>query len=81
MTIFDQIISIYNQFISIFPVNIQWIISLVIFIVVVKWTIDLVKQNIIWLILLIILLPASIPILQSVFDGLLLNSNFKCTSL
>jgi len=71
MTIFDQIISIYNQFISIFPVNIQWIISLVIFIVVVKWTIDLVKQNIIWLILLIILLPASIPILRSVFDGLL----------
>jgi len=49
MTIFDQIISIYNQFISIFPASIQWIISLVIFIVVVKWTIDLVKQNIIWL--------------------------------
>jgi len=71
MTIFDQIISIYNQFISIFPASIQWIISLVIFIVVVKWTIDLVKQNIIWLILLIILLPASIPILRSVFDGLL----------
>jgi len=71
MTIFDQIISIYNQFISIFPPNIQWIISLVIFILVVKWTIDLIKQNIIWLILLIILLPASIPILRSVFDGLL----------
>jgi len=71
MTIFDQIIIIYNQFISIFPTNFRWIISLVIFIVLVKWTIDLVKQNLIWLILLIILLPASIPILKSIFEGLL----------
>lgn len=70
MIIFDQLIAIYEQFISIFPIQIQWVISLIIFIVVVKWVIDMVKHNIVWLILLIVLLPASIPILSSIFYGL-----------
>jgi hypothetical protein len=70
MALFDQLISIYDQFISIFPPGIQWIISLILFLTLVFWFLDLVKRNLLWLILLVILLPASIPILRSIFNGL-----------
>jgi hypothetical protein len=37
----------------------------------VVWVFQLVKRNIIWLVLLVVLLPASIPIIKSIFEGLI----------
>ncbi|MGI5827933.1 MAG: hypothetical protein ACOX6V_02815 [Patescibacteria group bacterium] len=70
MSLIDQLISIYSQFIGIFPSQIQWLISLAIFVAIVIAVVDLVKKNFIWLLLLIILIPASIPLLRSIFSGL-----------
>ena len=71
MSLYDQIISIYEHFIGIFPINIQWIISLIIFVFIILAVIDLVKRNFVFLLLLILLIPASIPLLKSIFQGLI----------
>ncbi len=71
MAVIDDIISIYDQFISLFPLEFQWVVSLIIFIAIVVGVFNLIKQNFIFLILLILIIPASIPILLSIFEGLL----------
>jgi len=71
MSLYDQILAIYERFIGIFPINIQWIISLIIFIFIVLATIDLIKRNFVFLLFLILLIPASIPLLKSIFQGLI----------
>lgn len=65
----DQITSIYTQFLSNFPQSIHGIVSLSLVVLIVIAVFKVIKRNFIYLILLIILLPASKPILQSVWDG------------
>lgn len=67
----DQITSLYNQFLSLFPPEFHFWVSLVLFLMLVFWLLSLIKKNIIWLILLIILLPVSIPLLKQIFSGIL----------
>jgi len=69
--VINQITTLYNQFLTIFPLVVQPIISFVIFVSLVMGIIRLVKQNFIWLILLIVFIPASVPILKNIFDGVL----------
>jgi hypothetical protein len=71
MAFLDDIIAIYEQFISIFPPSIQWIVSLIVFISVVLGVLQLVKRNFVWIILLIIFIPAAIPILRSIYEGII----------
>ncbi|MBX4204876.1 MAG: hypothetical protein KW788_01650 [Candidatus Doudnabacteria bacterium] len=65
----DQIISIYKQFLSFFPGSIHGIVSLVLAVLIVYSIYKVLKHNFIWLILLIILLPASQPILKNIWDS------------
>ncbi|NMC36602.1 hypothetical protein GYA49_06205 [Candidatus Beckwithbacteria bacterium] len=69
--ILDELTALYDRFLTLFPGSIQPLVSLIIIIAVVLLVIDLVKRNFIWIILLILLLPASIPLLRSVLDGVL----------
>ena len=67
----NQIQSLYHQFISIFPPTIQTLVSIGLFIGLVVILLDLVKRNFIWLLLLILFVPAAIPILKNISDNLL----------
>jgi hypothetical protein len=75
----DQIISIYNQFLSFFPSSVHGVVSLVLAIMIIYSIFKVLKHNFIWLILLIILLPASQPILKSIWEGALNLVKFLLT--
>jgi len=66
----NQIINIYDQFLAIFPNQIQGIVSLILFILIIIGIFKVFKKDFIWIIVLIILLPASIPILMNVWNFL-----------
>jgi hypothetical protein len=65
-----QIFILYNQFISIFPEQYQWIISLVIVLAVASFLWQLIKKNIIWIVLVLVVFPGLLPILKNLFDSL-----------
>jgi hypothetical protein len=65
----DQIISIYGQFLSFFPSSIHGVVSLVLAILIIYSIFKVLKHNFIYLILLVILLPASQPILKNLWQG------------
>jgi len=65
----DQIVSIYNQFLSFFPTSTHGVVSLILAILIVYSIFKVLKHNFIWLILLVILLPASQPILKSIWEA------------
>jgi len=65
----NQIVSIYNQFLSFFPSSIHGAVSFVLAIIIVIAIFKVIKRHFIYLILLIILLPASVPILKSIWEG------------
>lgn len=64
--------NIYNQFLSYFPDFLHPAISVVIAIFVVYSVVQALKRNFIYLIVLVVLLPASIPILKNVVDFLVM---------
>jgi len=64
----NQIFSIYDNFLAIFPPSFHGIISLILFILIVIGIIKIIQKDFIWLIVLIILLPASIPILVNLWN-------------
>lgn len=66
-----EIQAIYTKFLDFFPVFFHPCISLILGIVLVISIFQVLKKNLVWLIVLIILLPASIPILKGVLQGLL----------
>jgi hypothetical protein len=67
----NKLFDLYSSFLSLFPPAFHFWISLILFLVIVFWLFDLVKRNIIWLLLLIILLPVSFPIVKQIFLGVL----------
>ena len=62
---------LYNQFLGLFPEVLHPFISIAVLIFLVYSIVQTIKSNFIWLILLVVLLPASIPILRNVFDILI----------
>ncbi len=64
-----EIQNLYNQFLGIFPDFLQPFISIALALLLIYSVFQTVKQNFIWLIALIVLLPASIPILKDVFTA------------
>ena len=68
--IFERIFTIYNQFISIFPVQYQWVVSTIIFLAVAGFMWNLIKRNWLWLILLVVVFPGVLPVLQNIFNSL-----------
>ncbi|OGE83640.1 MAG: hypothetical protein A3B10_00520 [Candidatus Doudnabacteria bacterium RIFCSPLOWO2_01_FULL_44_21] len=75
----DQIFSIYNQFLSYFPSNLHGIVSLALAVLLVIGIVKVIKREFIYLILLIVLLPASVPILKNIWDSLVNIFKFLLT--
>ena len=66
----DQIFSIYNQFLGFFPQNLRGVVSFLLAVLIVIGIFKVVKRQFVYVILLVILLPASIPILKNIWDSL-----------
>jgi hypothetical protein len=62
-----QIFDIYQQFLNFFPGNIHGIVSLILTVIIAYKTI---KRNFVYIILLVVLLPASVPILSNIWESL-----------
>ncbi|OGE79912.1 MAG: hypothetical protein A2660_00455 [Candidatus Doudnabacteria bacterium RIFCSPHIGHO2_01_FULL_45_18] len=62
--------SIYNQFLSYFPSNLHGVVSLSLVVLIVVGIFKVVKREFIYIILLIVLLPASVPILKNIWESL-----------
>ena len=66
----NQTMDLWSQFIDFFPIWSQGVVALAVFIGMVLLILSLVKRNLIWIILLIIFVPASIPIFKTMVDGI-----------
>ena len=64
----DQLADIYQQFLNLFPVSIQWLISSVIAIALVVAIIKLLIKNFLIGIVLLILVVVSVPILRITWE-------------
>jgi hypothetical protein len=67
----DSIYQIYNQFLSYFPASIHPLINIVLAILIIYGIFKVIKQDFVYIILLVILLPASIPILKNIWESIL----------
>jgi len=75
----DQVFSIYQQFLSFFPEHYHGVVSFVLAILLAYAVFKVIKRQFIYIILLVILLPASIPILKNIWDGVLNILKFLLT--
>lgn len=70
MNLYESLVGLYDRFLSLFPEPVQWLVTLLVVIALVVGFISLISQSWLFLILLILLLPAIIPILQRFFGDL-----------
>ena len=63
------IFNIYNQFLALFPPSLAPLINIVLGILLVYGIIKVIQKDFIYIILLIVLLPASVPILKNIWDS------------
>jgi hypothetical protein len=70
ITPMDQIYSIYNQFLSYFPSNLHGLVSLALAALIVIGIFKVIKRDFIYIILLIVLVPAAFPILKNIWESL-----------
>ncbi len=68
---FEYFQQMYTQFLAHFPAWTHPVISLVLAVLLVYSIFQVLKKNFIYLILLIILLPASIPFLRNLLDTII----------
>jgi hypothetical protein len=66
----QQIQQLYLEFLQNFPSGIQPIISIGLAVLVVFSVIKVIKKQFIFLIVLVVLLPGSVPILKSIWEGI-----------
>lgn len=67
---YDFFVTTYNQFLAIFPAPLQWLITFIVIVGLIVGFINLIRTNALFLILLVVLIPAFIPILQHFFSDL-----------
>ncbi|MCL5009168.1 MAG: hypothetical protein M1400_02385 [Patescibacteria group bacterium] len=65
----SEIQNLYLTFLSNFPATLRPIISLGLALLVVYSVFKVIKKDFVYIIALVILLPASVPILKSVWEG------------
>ena len=70
MNFMDQIYSIYNQFLGYFPENLHGIVSLALAALIAIGVFKVIKREFVYIIVLIVLLPASVPILKNIWQSL-----------
>lgn len=67
---FDYFQQIYNQLLGYFPAFLHPVISVVLAVLLIYSIFQVIKRNFIFLIVLVVLLPASVPILKNIVDSL-----------
>lgn len=70
MNIYDVLVHGYNQVLGIFPAPLQWIVTLALTIGLVMAVIGLVKQNALFLIVIVLFLPVIVPVIGTFFANL-----------
>ncbi|MGH8903414.1 MAG: hypothetical protein ACRDYA_17510 [Egibacteraceae bacterium] len=70
MNIYQDLVALYDRFLALFPPPVQWLVTLIVVIALVIGFIRLISRSWLFLILLIVLLPAIIPLLQRFFGDL-----------
>jgi hypothetical protein len=60
------LIDIYNQFLALFPPELHFLISLIIVIAVGLALLRLIRKNLWWILLLLILFPTLIPVFRKI---------------
>lgn len=68
--IMQQIQSLYLEFLANFPPTTRPVISIVLAVLLAYAVFKVIKKDFIFLIVLVVLLPGSIPILRSVWEGI-----------
>lgn len=72
----SEIQSLYIQFLSNFPETLRPFISIGLAVLLVYAIFKVIKKDFIYLIALVILLPASVPILKNVWQGIVMFIKF-----
>lgn len=67
---------IYNQFLNYFPENLRGFVSLALAVLLVVGIYKVLRKQLVYLILLAVLLPASVPILKNIWEQLLVLLKF-----
>ena len=75
----DQIYSIYNQFLSYFPSELHGVVSLGLAALIAIAFFKIIKKEFVYIILLVVLLPASLPILKNIWESLVNIIKFLLT--
>jgi len=76
MPFLQDLIDIYSQFLSNFPERFHGWISLALAVLLVIGIYKVIRKQFIYLILLVILLPASVPILRNIWEQILVIIKF-----
>lgn len=66
----EVIEEIFNKFLNFFPVSVQPLVSLVLAVFIIYSVFQALKKNIVYIIALVVLLPASIPVFKNLLDGI-----------
>jgi len=66
----DKIQGLYLQFLQNFPIQFQPIVSIVMAVLIIYTVFRIIKKDFIFIILLVILVPTSVPVLKSIWLGL-----------
>lgn len=69
-TFLQRISDGYHQFVSAFPEQYQWIVSLLVLLAVASLLFNLIRKNILWLVLLAVLFPGILPVIKNFVDSL-----------
>jgi hypothetical protein len=75
----DQIFSIYDKFLESFPPNLHGVVSLALAALIIIGIFKVIKKDFIYIILLVVLLPASVPILKNIYESLVNIIKFLLT--
>ncbi|MGH8896560.1 MAG: hypothetical protein ACRDZ4_05915 [Egibacteraceae bacterium] len=70
MNLYQDLVALYDRFLALFPPPLQWLVTLIVVIALIVGFINLIRHSWLFLILLLLLLPAIFPILQRFFGDL-----------
>jgi len=65
-----QIQNLYLQFLTNFPVGLRPVVSIALAVLIVYSIFKVIKQDFLWIIVLLVLLPGSTTILSSIWQGI-----------
>jgi hypothetical protein len=76
MNYITDIQNIYSNFLAYFPVQYQPVVSVVLAVLIIYSVFRIVRKDFIFIIALVVLVPGSVPILKSIWAGLLVVVKF-----